>query len=226
MSYFLVIVSLLVLSLYIGIMVSFLRSKEEFSEDSAEEIFSLQRKIAQNADKISVAAGEADILYYEKLCEIIRRRLENNELSLIEISIGKKISTWKSNVKYLDDKMNILPEFKKENILRALHPLLAIWLDYKDRVKLYYKKEDIESSSSHFAMGDRWLYLEKAHEPHQQSSALLIEKPDFISRLRFHKRMEDIKRSDTTVNIRTSEDVFGNIKFLEKDMLREDIRQC
>lgn len=145
--------------------------------------FLSKKTVEENIKKISIVAGEANISFYEELCNKI---VASNNPVQIELLMGPEISTWSCNSSLLNKKLPV-DGLSDEQIL-SLHPLFRLKALFGNRVRLYLK---LTNDDRHFAFIGDGLYIEERHKPLKESRAVWIERPNYLLRSKYKNMLKN-----------------------------------
>jgi len=197
---------------YLLIVFMLVRQRERSIINQDDLYITIDSMYSQKISNLSVVAGEANKKMYQSLCPKIKRLLLNNTEEKISIVIGPIISVFDDDMQ----KLGTNGKLKDKSCIADIHPIFGLMKDQdiSNRVSIYYKTNDQYSNQSHFVISDQIIYNEKSHAPLQETTAVIITKPNIFMKYAYKKRFEKIIKDEKyVVRLETDKKVMDNVVF-------------
>lgn len=193
--------------LYLVIMLLFQRVKKLRSRD---EIFDfLEDGVYSRTNDLRVLAGEANIGIYHKLCADIDKALSNRQNAKATFIIGPELSYWNKNSRYLKD--GFISDGCSDPTVLQMHPLFPLIGKYPNRLSVFLKTD--ANNEPHFAVGDDFVYVESNHKPLEESTAMFIDHPSILLKLKYRRKYRKFMSDNKLQEIKSAQDIKRFVKF-------------
>lgn len=200
--------------LFIGyvILSFFILSQKESIVRGRDEIYMSMNKVYQKKTKtLKVLAGEANKNVYIKLCELIEQKFDEGTLQKVIFAVGPTISIFSEDMKYIDSNGKFNNQI--DSIIE-LHPIFKLYQKYNQQVEIYYKKNNEYINDSHFVITDNILYVEKPHQPLEETDAVIINNPNPFLKYKYQRKIKNLLNKNDLIKINSIQDL-TNIKFYD-----------